>query len=1001
EVLGLERVGVDDSFFDLGGDSILAMQVASRARDGGVVCWPRDVFTEQTVAGVARIASVVDGIGDGIDDGDDGLGEVLATPIMRWLHSRVGQVGQFNQTMLLQAPARVGYDDVVHLVSALLDRHPMLRLQVVENSSGGWTLFVAEPGCVDARACVQPVAEMSDAALVGTRSRLDPTAGVMLSALWVAPAAQLLLVIHHLAVDGVSWRILLDDFNRGWGQYCSGQEVVLASEGTSYQRWASLLVEHARCGAVVDQAAAWKQVVAVPRVLPAVQPAVDTFATAGHLSVSLDVDTTRMLVSDAPAAFHAGVQDILLIAFALAWAEFLGSSAPIGIDVEGHGRNEHLASGIDLSHTVGWFTVKYPVALRVVGLDWAQVVAGEAALGAMIKDAKEQLRAFPEGMTYGLLRYLNTEVDLTGDDPPIAFNYLGRFGAPGPASVGDDSWRVCDEGLLFADAVSPTLDVQFPLMHTVELNAATMDTEAGPHLRANWTWASSKLDREQITRVSELWFQALNGICAHVRHGGGGLTPSDIVPARLSQERIDQLHRSHQIADVLPLTPLQQGLLFYTSSVQGGGDLYAVQFDISLNGQLDRRRLREAVQAALNRHPNLAARFIFEHLDEPVQIIPRDPVLAWRQVDLAADGVDVDEQIERVCAGERAAVCDITHQSPLRAALIRIGQGRHRMVLTFHHIVLDGWSVPILMREIFASYHGQLLPTPVPYRRLLTWLADQDLDAARVAWRAAFAGFDAPTLVGSSDQLGLGARGVEWFRIPAEITEALTELARSCHSTVSTVLQAAWAQLLGWLTGRCDVAFGTTVSIRPADVAGSESMVGLLINTVPVRACMTPATTTVDLVEQLQHAYNDTVEHQHLALNEVHRINGQGRLFDTLFVYENYPTDNAAPEAHGLTINDISSRECNHYALSVQAVPGGELGLRVEFQTDVFDVASICRLIERFERVLLGMTADPQQRLSLVDALGEGERAQLDVMSNRAVLGSSVAIPVSVPAVWA
>ena len=155
---------------------------------------------------------------------------------------------------------------------------------------------------------------------------------------------------------------------------------------------------------------------------------------AGHLSVSLDAETTRMLLGEVPAAFHAGVHDILLIAFGLAVAEFLGNGgAPIGIDVEGHGRHEELGPDIDLSRTVGWFTTKYPVSLKlggpVGGLSWAQVVAGEAALGAVIKDAKEQLRGLPDGVTYGVLRYLNTDVDVAGSDPQIGFNYLGRLGA--------------------------------------------------------------------------------------------------------------------------------------------------------------------------------------------------------------------------------------------------------------------------------------------------------------------------------------------------------------------------------------------------------------------------------------------------------------------------------------------------------------------------------------------------------------------------------------------
>ena len=240
-----------------------------------------------------------------------------------------------------------------------------------------------------------------------------------------------------------------------------------------------------------------------------------------------------------PAAFHAGIQDILLIAFGLAVAEFLGTGgAPIGIDVEGHGRYEELAADVDLSRTVGWFTTKYPVSLTVGGLHWAQVITGDAALGPVIKNAKEQLRALPHPLTYGVLRYLNPDVDLGGSDPPIGFNYLGRLGAAAQDAAADDLWRISQDGVSLTGAVAA---VPMPLVHTVALNAGTVDTEVGPQLHANWTWAPSALNHAQVSRLSQLWFDALAGICAHVRGGGGGLTPSDIAPARLSQHQIDEL----------------------------------------------------------------------------------------------------------------------------------------------------------------------------------------------------------------------------------------------------------------------------------------------------------------------------------------------------------------------------------------------------------------------------------------------------------------------------
>jgi non-ribosomal peptide synthase protein (TIGR01720 family) len=537
QVLGLERVGVDEPFFELGGDSILSMQVVARARAAGVLCRPRDVFVEQTVARLARVAEVVDACETLVDEG---VGPVPATPIISWLHSLEGPVDQVNQTVVLQAPTGATEADARAILQAVVDRHPMLRLRVADDAAGRWSLSVPESSSVDVGDCLRTVEVLTDEAVAQARSRLNPAAGVMLSALWESSTRRVMVMLHHLVVDGVSWRILLQDLNLAWVQHRNGQPVVLPSLGTSFQRWAQLLAEHAERPEVVNHAEVWRRVAGVPDALPAVQPNVDTLAEAGGLSMELDVETTGMLLGEVPAAFHTGVHDVLLIAFAMAVAEFTGTGgAPVAIDVEGHGREADLAPDVDLSQTVGWFTAKYPVAVSVGGLEWAQITTGDTRLGAAVKDAKEQLRTLPPGVTYGLLRYLNSEVDLDGSDPAVGFNYLGRMAAASEAS--DDVWQVCEDGL---GAVGSATRSAAPLTHTVELNAGTVDTPTGSYLRAEWMWAPSALNQAQVSRLARLWFEALAGICAHVRSGGGGLTPSDIAVG-LSQQQIDELQRQY------------------------------------------------------------------------------------------------------------------------------------------------------------------------------------------------------------------------------------------------------------------------------------------------------------------------------------------------------------------------------------------------------------------------------------------------------------------------
>ncbi|EUA76213.1 condensation domain protein [Mycobacterium xenopi 4042] len=286
-------------------------------------------------------------------------------------------------------------------------------------------LTVPERGSADARDCLHVTDALSDEALIEARSRLDPAAGRMVSALWVSSTRQLVLTIHHLAVDGVSWRILLEDLNIAWAQHRGGQPVALRRPDVVYPM--GFAAEPVRAPAdVVATAEVWRQVAATPAALPAVRPETDTFAAAGYLSASLDAHDTRMLLGEVPAPSTPGSRhpaDRLRPGSGSARA---ARGAPIGIDVEGHGRDEDIAP---TSTCRARWVVHHQVPGVVDGrpLPWAQVVTGGPALGAVIKRAKEQLRALPDPLTYGVLRYLNDDVDIAESDPPIGFNYLGGW----------------------------------------------------------------------------------------------------------------------------------------------------------------------------------------------------------------------------------------------------------------------------------------------------------------------------------------------------------------------------------------------------------------------------------------------------------------------------------------------------------------------------------------------------------------------------------------------
>ncbi|GAA3291469.1 hypothetical protein GCM10020295_08400 [Streptomyces cinereospinus] len=435
------------------------------------------------------------------------------------------------------------------------------------------------------------------------------------------------------------------------------------------------------------------------------------------------------------------------------------------------------------------------------------------------------------------------------------------------------------------------------------------------------------------------------------------------------------------IEELLPLTPLQQGFFFHALSGAPDGDAYVVQQVLDLAGPVDGPALRRAAQRLLDRHAPLRAAFRRRADGTPVQIITRDAELPWREADLSARDGEVREALaDAVAADERASGFDLADPPLLRCALIRLAGHRSRLVLTFHHIVADGWSLPVLHRELMACYGTGTpqLPDVTPYRAFLRRLAARDHDAARAAWRTALAGVDEPTRLVDAPGTGTPARPSQVrVELPESTTARLTERARAHGVTLSTVVQAAWGLLLGRLTGRDDVVFGTTVSGRDSEVDGIASMVGLFINTVPTRFRWRPGEPLGELLARLQDEQAGLLDHQHLGLAEIQRLAGHaggGELFDTLLVFENYPADQDLRDASGsVRITGDAFHDTVHYPLALVVKPGRRLDLRLKHHAERLDADRARALGDRLARVLEAIADDPARPAAAVELLSPDE----------------------------
>ncbi|MEU2561069.1 amino acid adenylation domain-containing protein [Streptomyces longispororuber] len=966
EVLGLERVGADDDFFAVGGDSIRSIQVVSRARALGVEVTPRQIFACRTVAALAAAAQAAGAPAVLAELDGGGVGPLPLPPVAH----HVGRpFTRFSMTAVVELPADIDEAGLVATLSAVLDRHDMLRARLLPGDEG---LVVAPPGTVDVAALLRRAERGRGwaAACDAAADRLDPEAGVMAQFVWAAPdaarAGRLALVLHHLVVDGVSWRILLPDLAAAWVRVRAGRAPELPPVGTSARRWAHALAADAYSADRAAELSYWKDVVDGPDPLLGsrrLEPRRDTAATVDRVRVDLPAAVAEALLSRLPATFRCGVQDGLLAGLALAvarWRRDRGvAESSCLIALEGHGREEAVVPGADLSRTVGWLTSVYPVRLDTAGCALDEAFAGGAAAGGALKAVKEQLLSVPDrGLGYGLLRHVNR---VTGADleaypaPQIAFNYLGRF-APSdmPAELSGRGWTPVAD----TDGADTAPDADMPALAEIQVGVVVVDTREGPRPHVTLDYATGVLDRAAVADLARLWCDALTGLARHATGpDAGGLTPSDVPLVAVTQPDIERWERRYGrragLADVWPLTTLQSSLLRHTMRPGRAYDPYHVQLACRLSGKVDAARMRAAGQALLDRHASLRVAFAAAATGEPVQAVVDGVELPWRHIDLR--GLPEDERtrtLRRIRAEDRAAHFDRAVPPLVRMFLARTGTDCAELLVTANHLVFDGWSVPLLLRDLLRLYGSggdpSALPAVRPYKDFLTWLADQDRAASARVWANELDAHRPSLLAAPSDGDPVGLRTVE-VPLSERTAAALADRAARCGVTLNTVVQGAWALVLAEATGRDDVVFGATVSGRPPALTGVDSMVGMFINTVPVRVRHPRERPFAELLTDLQNRQGRLLEHHQFGRTDCHQA-------DTQVVFQSFPRNRAALDeaytAAGIAVTAISADNGTHYAVAVTATADPRLRVSLRLQRHLFTPDAAAAMAERLAEAL-------------------------------------------------
>ncbi|MEC0182798.1 non-ribosomal peptide synthase/polyketide synthase [Paenibacillus peoriae] len=981
-VLSVEAVGTQDNFFELGGDSIKALQVSSRLLQAGYRLEMKDLFSNPTLSTLAlRVQSVTR-----LADQSEVAGAVKLTPVQQWFFEQnLTDAHHHNQSIMLHS--KDGFDEPAlrMAMDQIVSHHDALRtiFRPTDHGYEAWNRLIGEGELYTLeRMDFRNETELS-AAIEAKVNEIQ--AGIHLSegplmklGLFNCPDGDhLLIVIHHLVVDGVSWRILFEDITTAYEQALNGQAIRLPLKTDSFRIWADEQSRYANGPAVAAELAFWQEIEqGVYEPLPKDQPQPYSLNKDSEIiTATWTAQETEQLLKQAHRAYNTDMNDLLLTALGMAVHRWAGIERVL-VSLEGHGR-ESILPELDITRTVGWFTTQFPVVLDMgVGQD----------LSRRIKNVKEGLRRIPQkGIGYGILRYLSAAHAQKRfvTEPEISFNYLGQF---------DQDLQ--NQSIDVSPYSSGTeLSAHAARSHTLDMNGLISEGE----LQLTISYSNQEYRRETMEQLAEVFRTSLQEIIAHcVGRKQQELTPSDVMLKNVTMAELDQLvERTRSIGElenVYALTPMQKGMLFH-SLMDAESGAYFEQTTFDLHGRFQVDVFQDSLNHLAQRHEIFRANFISGWQDEPVQVIFRHKDVGFTYEDLChLDDQERDAYVKDFIRQDKATGFDLSRDALMRVAILRTGDEDYYFVWSSHHILMDGWCVALVTDEVFEAYfaaveHREPKLAPVtPYSQYIEWLEAQDVEAASSYWNDYLLDYDQQTSI-PTGKAGVKADGAQFEHVLCDLGKDLTGriemVAKQHHVTTNTLLQTAWGLLLQKYNSSDDAVFGGVVSGRPADIPGIENMVGLFINTIPVRIRSGAEETFADMIRANQKQALVSQVYETYPLYEIQALTEQKQdLINHIIVFENYPVEEQVEQLgegaeSDFKISNAGMIEQTNYDFNVLVMPQEAMKIRFEYNAKLYDREAVERTQGHLVQLLEQVTAKPDMRVHELDVLGEQECEQI------------------------
>lgn len=962
KVLGRPAISVTSNFFAIGGDSIKSIQLSAGMRSAGYQLAVNDIFAAPTIQTMALKLQAT----QTLSDQSVVTGVAPLTPIQQWFFATPFlEKHQYNQSVLLRFPHGLTAEAAGKIAARLQEHHDALRMVYTEepgairqtNRDTSLPVSVSEYILTDVADWPSQLDQLSNALQTGINLRQGP---LMRLGLFQTPAgSHLLIVIHHLVVDGISWRILFEDIDALYRQLSNKQPFALPAKSNAFLSWSGHLAAYAGTPVSQDTKEYWSNVVhAASDVLPRDhQEDSNVFGHNVTQSFYLSKAETDRLLTSAHAPFRTRINDLLLAALVISLAKQFGISA-IKIDLEGHGR-ENVLPGLDYSRTIGWFTSVYPVLLESTG-----------SLRDIIRGVKETLRQVPANG----IDYLLQAGATTGSGAQISFNYLGQF----DADIAGASFAIAD-GRKGQDVAA-----SFISQYDWDISGLVADGQ----LRMDLLYSREQYLPATMERMMDTYRECLVSLIDYCcAYNGRELTPGDITYKALPVSLLDTLQQQYAVADIYPLSPMQEGMLFH-ALLDPGSDQYFQQMTCHIQGVLDKALVEQCLNELIQRHVVLRTIFLHHGYDRPLQLVLQDRKITVHYKDMrtAREHVPVATMIASLLAEDKAVKFDLTKDVLVRLTILRVSEQEYQFIWSHHHILMDGWCVGIIMREfraLYAAYARQapvVLPPVAPYAGYIGWLEARDATISANYWQSYLSGYGQPALLPKKEQISADAvsfaAAEHQLLLSGEETKLMMRVSGDYSVTISTLFHTAWGILLAKYNNTKDVVFGSVVSGRPAEIAGVEDMVGLFINTVPVRVQYNESDTVGGLLQVVQEQSLQSGPHHYQSMAAIQAASELGRaLLDHILIFENYPlTDQLeSGEADTYRISDVQVYEQTNYGLSVIVLPGEALVVKFAYDANQYEADTIDGIARHLKHVLLQMAATPVARLADIRLLTEAE----------------------------